>query len=90
MLQTISVIVKGKVQGVNFRAATKRKSEELGLKGEVSNLPNGEVKIIATGNEAPLDELVAWCWKGPPSAFVQDVIRTIVPVLQFEKFSIVR
>ena len=43
-MQSLSIIVTGKVQGVWFRQSTKDKALELGITGEVSNQPDGAVK----------------------------------------------
>ena len=90
MQQTISITVTGKVQGVNFRASTKYKAQELGITGEVRNLPNGNVHIIATGNEIQLQEFKEWCKLGPRLAEVSDIIIVPEPVQSFPDFAIVR
>ncbi len=66
--------VKGRVQGVFFRAATRKQARRLGLTGIVRNLPNGDVEVIACGNRDELHKLAAWLWQGPPSAAVIEVI----------------
>lgn len=65
--------VKGKVQGVYFRASTQEYARNLGLKGWVKNQPDGSVQICAEGPEDALDTLVEWCGTGPPSAEVENV-----------------
>jgi len=66
MLQTIEINVSGRVQGVFYRQSTKEKAVELGIKGKVMNLDNGNVKIIATGTKEQLNKLIDWCKTGPP------------------------
>jgi acylphosphatase len=73
MLQTISITVSGIVQGVYYRQSTKEKALELGISGIVKNLPDGNVQIVATGTASQLDQLVLWCWQGPPRAKVTAV-----------------
>ena len=73
MTQHITIIVSGKVQGVFFRAATKEKADELGVKGFVRNEPNGSVFIEAEAEETVLYKFVKWCNSGPPRAQVQHV-----------------
>ena len=70
-MQTISIIVKGRVQGVFYRQSTREKARELGLTGYVQNMENGSVHIVATGEHEKLDQLIAWCRQGPPKAKVQ-------------------
>ena len=73
MLQTFSILVIGKVQGVFYRQSTKEKALELGLTGVVKNLPGGSVLIQASGTASQLNQLVAWCRQGPSRAQVTGV-----------------
>ena len=66
--------VKGRVQGVFFRGATREQARHLGLTGFVRNLPNGDVEVVACGNGDELHKLAAWLRRGPPSARVIEVI----------------
>ena len=90
MVQTISIIVKGKVQGVYYRQTTQEKATVLGIKGTVSNLADRNVKIIATGTKEQLDILVAWCRQGPSRAEVTSIELKDEPLQGFDDFKIVR
>jgi acylphosphatase len=90
MLRTVSITVTGRVQGVFFRQSTKEKATSLGIKGEVRNMPDDTVQVIATGTSRQIDQLIEWCRQGPPKARVEDVITKELPLQSFEKFSIVR
>lgn len=90
MLQTISITVTGKVQGVFFRQSTKETALQLDITGEVKNMDDGNVKIIATGTKQQLDVLIEWCKKGPPKAVVTNVHVKNLPLQEFVCFSIVR
>lgn len=68
------IIVKGRVQGVFFRAHTAQVAQRLGLKGWVRNLPEGSVEIMVEGEEEKLKEFLAFCHQGPPLARVEEVI----------------
>jgi len=46
------LIVSGTVQGVFFRAKTKKHADHLGLKGYVKNLLDGTVEIAIVGKES--------------------------------------
>ena len=72
-MQKVTIIVKGRVQGVFFRDSTMRKARELGLVGTVRNLPDGSVQIVAQGPARALDKLVRWSHEGPPAAMVSEV-----------------
>jgi acylphosphatase len=67
-------LVSGRVQGVWFRASTRERAQELGLKGRAVNLADGRVEVIACGEPAALDALAAWLWHGPEMASVEDVV----------------
>ncbi|WP_099597881.1 acylphosphatase [Reichenbachiella sp. 5M10] len=69
-----SIIVKGKVQGVFFRASTYEVAERLGLTGWVMNRPDGSVEIEAHGDVADLAELVVWCGTGSEFSHVEEVV----------------
>jgi len=71
MIRHISISVKGKVQGVFFRASTKTKADELGITGFVRNQSDKSVHIEAEGNNTQLTEFIAWCKQGPRLAHVE-------------------
>ncbi len=65
-----AVVVSGRVQGVAFRNHTQRTALELGVKGWVRNLPNGDVEGCFEGEETAVRQLVDWCRRGPATARV--------------------
>jgi len=84
----ITAIVHGQVQGVFFRANTKRKAEELGLCGFVRNEPNTTVRIEVEGTKEKIDQLIKWCQSGPERAKVEKVETKEGEWLGFSKFEI--
>ena len=90
MNKTVSVIVEGKVQGVYFRQSTVQQALALNITGIVCNLPDGSVKIVATGADQPLEALLSWCRRGPSRAAVERVSVQQLPLQQFPDFRIVR
>lgn len=66
--------VKGKVQGVWFRAWTIEQATELGLDGWVRNRNDGSVEAVAVGAAGKVEELIARCRQGSPASRVDDVI----------------
>ena len=64
------VWVKGRVQGVGFRYSCRAEAESFGLSGWVRNLPDGRVEAVFEGSRESVDEMLAWCRKGPPAARV--------------------
>jgi acylphosphatase len=65
--------ITGRVQGVWFRGWTIDQARELGLDGWVRNRRDGSVEAVASGPAERVDELIARCRKGPPSAVVDRV-----------------
>ncbi|NNE38068.1 MAG: acylphosphatase, partial [Gammaproteobacteria bacterium] len=49
-MKTVYFRVKGRVQGVFFRASTKSTAETKGVSGWVKNMPDGDVEGMATGS----------------------------------------
>ena len=90
MLQTISIIITGKVQGVFFRQSSSEKASGLGITGKVMNLPDGNVQIIATGTREKLNLLIDWCKQGPPKAKVTGVDVKELSLQMFDHFIIER
>lgn len=75
MERAVHLIIKGRVQGVWFRASTQEKAIELGIKGWVRNRRDGSVEVMAEGEEERLEKFVRWCHKGPRGAMVTQVDR---------------
>jgi acylphosphatase len=67
------VIVNGRVQGVAFRFETRRAAERIGVRGWVRNRPDGSVEAVFEGERRQVDEILAWCRRGPVLARVEHV-----------------
>jgi acylphosphatase len=72
-LHSISILIRGKVQGVWFRASAQKVAMELGLSGFVANEKDGAVYIEATGHPEALNQFLTWCHEGPQLARVDSV-----------------
>ncbi len=68
-------LVSGRVQGVCFRASTRRQAQALGLSGIARNLDDGRVEVIVRGEAAAIDTLAQWLQHGPPNARVERLRR---------------
>ena len=73
MNKGLSVIVKGKVQGVFFRASTVEQAERFGVSGWVKNTSDGHVEMEIYGDPIDLDKMLDWCKTGPSRAEVAEV-----------------
>jgi acylphosphatase len=67
------VWVSGRVQGVWFRQSCAELADRLGVSGWIRNLPDWRVEAVFEGDDAAVDEIVAWCHHGPLRAMVTDV-----------------
>ena len=76
MDQCVNVTVKGRVQGVFFRAYTEEEARRQGLVGWVRNLPNGDVEAVMCGPEVNIESMVEWLHTGSPMASVKEVLVT--------------
>lgn len=67
-------LVSGMVQGVGFRYHTCYEGLKRNLTGYAKNLSNGDVEVVATGDELELQSLHQWLTKGPKSSRVDKVM----------------
>ena len=79
-------LVRGRVQGVWFRASTREQAVRLGLTGHAINLADGRVEVVACGPADRLDQLAAWLWQGPELARVDEVVSAEIAPREFSGF----
>ena len=72
-MHQLHITVQGRVQGVFFRAATRRLARQLDLTGWVRNRSDGSVEVLAEGRRDTLEQLLDWCRRGPSGARVTAV-----------------
>jgi len=70
---TVNMKITGKVQGVGFRYYVLRQAQELGIRGWVSNKPNGDVEALAQGEKTDLEQFIFKVKEGPSFSRVEDV-----------------
>ncbi len=76
----LRVFVDGIVQGVGYRAFTKRLAQSYGLSGWVRNLPDGRVEVFVQGDRDLVFDFLKELWKGPPAGRVDrmEVLKEVV------------
>lgn len=89
-MPTIHLVIKGKVQGVFYRANAKKTADEKGVTGWVRNTPEGNVEILASASRKALEDFIEWCRKGPCIAKVTGIEREEKEEQSFEAFIIKR
>jgi acylphosphatase len=67
------VVIRGRVQGVGYRAWVDHQARRFGLQGWVRNRRNGCVEAVFDGAEDIVAHIIVSCRNGPPSARVDDV-----------------
>ena len=72
-------VVRGRVQGVGYRQATRVTARALGLHGWVRNTREGTVELFAQGEDDAVNDLVDWLWMGPSGGGVVAVESDVVP-----------
>ncbi|MDT0164388.1 FAD-dependent oxidoreductase [Actinotalea sp. AC32] len=71
--RSVTLVVRGHVQGVGFRWWTRQVLGSLGLTGGAENLPDGTVRVVASGAAEAVDELVATLGSGRAPGHVEGV-----------------
>jgi len=66
-------LVKGRVQGVFFRAGTRQKALHYGVRGWVRNTLEGHVEVLICGEPDAIDSMRQWLAEGPPTARVDSL-----------------
>lgn len=72
-VMTVRLHIRGRVQGVGYRAWCVHTARRLGLQGWVRNVTDGSVEALARGTKDAVDSLIAAARRGPPSAEVIEV-----------------
>jgi len=90
MNKHLEITVKGKVQGVSYRMATKAVADQLGVRGYVKNADNGDVLISAEASGAILDMFLDWCKEGPENAEVISVESHEGELKNYRNFEVVK
>jgi acylphosphatase len=72
-MTTIKARVKGKVQGVFFRAYIQKEAGKLGIVGWIKNEKDGSVSLEACGEREKLNQLIERINIGSPASKVEDL-----------------
>ena len=80
--------IKGRVQGVFFRAWAREQAGRLGVGGWVRNCPDGHVEAHVEGDEAAVEQMIECLRQGPPAADVEGVRIWDVDTFEFNGFEV--
>jgi acylphosphatase len=67
------VVVHGWVQGVGFRFWCEYRARELGVRGWVRNLDDGDVEAVFEGDDEAVTRMLGWVRVGPKHATVSSI-----------------
>jgi acylphosphatase len=68
----VHVTIRGRVQGVGFRAFVEREALERALDGWVRNRRDGSVDAVFAGPAHAVEEMLGLCRKGPSGARIEE------------------
>jgi acylphosphatase len=89
-MQTVHLLIAGKVQGVFFRETARKVAEKLNIKGWIKNTPDEKVEAMITGDEKDVNDFIKWSKTGPDRALVENVIVSKQPETFFKEFEVKR
>ncbi len=67
------IVIRGRVQGVGYRAWTEYTALERGLQGWVRNRADGSVEALFVGPVDVVTAMIEACWNGPSGARVSGI-----------------
>jgi acylphosphatase len=77
--------IRGRVQGVGYRASMAEQAWRLGIRGWVRNRHDGSVEAVVAGTPQAVEQIVAWARRGPRAAAVSE-LRTFASEGVFDRF----
>jgi acylphosphatase len=69
----VRVVIRGRVQGVGYRAWTEYEALERGIAGWVRNRRDGSVEALFAGTENDVHAMIEACRQGPPGARIDAI-----------------
>lgn len=90
MIKRIECEISGRVQLVMYRDFAKRQAKSLGIVGSAENLKNGNVYVVAEGEEESLGIFLCNLKNGPPFSKVTNAEERWLQVTgEFKDFNII-
>lgn len=68
------VMIRGRVQGVGYRAWVATTAQASGLEGWVRNRRDGSVEALLAGEDGVVADMIKACHRGPSAARVDTVV----------------
>lgn len=87
-MKTVSLTIKGLVQGVGFRYFVMRSALQLGVYGYVMNCADGNVYVEAEADDSVIVQFIDLCSTGPSRSDVKDVVIKELESKKYADFTI--
>lgn len=65
--------IYGLVQGIGYRYSSQKEAKIRGFSGYVKNLSDGNIELVAEGEQADLQNFINWCYNGVGSAMISKI-----------------
>lgn len=89
-IETLQIVVSGRVQGVGYRWFAFQAARKLKIEGTVRNLPNGDVEVFASGPKENLQTFLELLKDGPSFGYVTELkTNKVTPAISYEDFKII-
>lgn len=82
------IFISGRVQGVGFRAFTRKEASSRGITGWVKNLADGRVEIKIQGESEDIKDMIRRIKEGPSFARVDDIEVSDEEIENFDRFEV--
>ena len=89
-MKTLKINISGSVQGISFRNFVKTHADNLGVKGFVRNLNNGDVEVVVEGRDEVVNDFLKLCREGPAHAQVKETEAREIKHEGFKDFKVLR
>jgi acylphosphatase len=83
-----TVRVSGRVQGVGFRYSAVNTAKRLQISGYIKNMPDGSVYLEIEGAPDNVRKMLAWCYQGPRTAWIDQVNEYKEPPKDYKGFGV--
>lgn len=87
-MKHLNIKIFGRVQGVGFRFNTRKRANDLDLRGFVRNESDGSVYVEVEGDAKSLEKFTEWCKQGPTFARVKRIEKNKGDIKDFDDFKI--
>ena len=89
-MKYLYIKIKGRIQGVDFRASTKAVADQLKIRGTIHNEKDGTISVEAEGDDQMMEQFLEWCQEGPEYAIVESIEVVEAADKAYKNFEVIR